>query len=60
VSDLGIGSTHSPVAPTTASLTDALAHALDSGVAGRARSIAAAIRTDGVEVAAQRLMTGNT
>ena len=57
VSDLGIGSAY-PAAPTIESLTNAIDHALQSGVVARARSIAATVRTNGAEVAAQRLMTG--
>jgi vancomycin aglycone glucosyltransferase len=53
---LGIGTAHPPVVPTTDSLTTALSHALRPDVATRAQSIAAAVRTDGAEAAAQRLM----
>lgn len=55
VDELGIGSAHPPVEPTTGSLTRALEHALRPGVAARARSIASAIRSDGTQVAAERL-----
>ncbi len=56
VHDLGIGTAHPPGAPTTDSLTSALEHALQPDVAARARSIATAVRTDGAEVAARRLI----
>ena len=57
VQQLGIGSAHAPVTPTTGSLTSALEHTLQPDVAARARSIAAAVRSDGALVAAQRLIT---
>jgi len=50
---LGIGTAHAPGTPTTDSLTRALEHALQPDVAARARSIAAAVRSDGAQVAAQ-------
>ena len=53
---LGIGTAHAPVAPTTDSLASALRHALHPDVAARAQLIAAAVRSDGVQAAAQRLM----
>jgi vancomycin aglycone glucosyltransferase len=56
VHDLGIGSAHPPVAPTTDSLAEALSHALQPDLAARAKSIADAVRTDGAMAAAQRLM----
>jgi vancomycin aglycone glucosyltransferase len=59
VNDLGIGSAHPPIVPTTDSLTRALDHTLQPGVATRARSIAASVRTDGARVAAERLITTN-
>jgi vancomycin aglycone glucosyltransferase len=58
VTELGIGSAHPPVVPTTDSLTSALGHALHADVAVRARSIAAEVRTDGALVAARHLVTG--
>ena len=57
VQQLGIGSAHAPAAPTTGSLTSALEHALQPDVVARARSIAAAVRSDGALIAAQRLIT---
>ncbi|SHG23577.1 glycosyltransferase [Streptoalloteichus hindustanus] len=54
--ELGIGSAHAPGAPTAGSLVTALNQVLQPDVAARARSIAAAVRTDGVMVAAQRLV----
>jgi vancomycin aglycone glucosyltransferase len=56
IHDLGIGTAHAPGAPTTDSLTSALEHALQPDVGARARSIAAAVRSDGAQVAAERLM----
>jgi vancomycin aglycone glucosyltransferase len=53
---LGIGTAHAPGAPTTASLTSALDQTLRRDVEARARSVAAAVRTDGTHVAAQRLI----
>jgi vancomycin aglycone glucosyltransferase len=53
---LGIGTAHSAGAPTTESLTIALERTLQAGVAARARSIATAVRRDGAETAAQRLI----
>jgi len=57
VQQLGIGTAHAPGAPTADSLTSALKFALQSDVAARAQSIAAAVRSDGAHVAAQRLIT---
>ncbi|HEX8670795.1 MAG TPA: nucleotide disphospho-sugar-binding domain-containing protein, partial [Longimicrobium sp.] len=57
VQALGIGAAHASGTPTTGSLKDALEHALWPGVAVRARSVAAEVRGDGAEVAAQRLVT---
>jgi vancomycin aglycone glucosyltransferase len=54
---LGLGTAHAPGAPTPDSLTDALERTLHSDVAARARSIATAVRRDGSQRAAQRLMT---
>jgi vancomycin aglycone glucosyltransferase len=59
IHDLGIGTAHPPVVPTTDSLTAALSGALQPGVATRAQSIAAAVRTDGAKVAARRLMAAD-
>jgi vancomycin aglycone glucosyltransferase len=58
--DLGIGTAHSPGAPTTHSLTDALSHTLKPDVAARAQSIADAVRTDGTTAAAQLLMAADS
>jgi vancomycin aglycone glucosyltransferase len=52
---LGIGTAHAPGAPTTDSLTSALARTLDPDVASRARSLAPAVRRDGARIAARRL-----
>ena len=56
---LGIGTAHAPGTPTADSLTSALEHTLQPDVAARAHSIATAVRTDGAQVAAQRLITAN-
>ena len=56
VKQLGIGEAHAPGTPTSDSLTGALEHALQSEVAARAQTIAAAVRTGGTLVAAQRLI----
>ena len=53
---LGIGSAHPPGAMTTDSLTAALGSALRPEVAGRARAIGAAVRTDGAMIAARRVI----
>ena len=53
---LGIGTAHAPGTPTTDSLTGALTHTLQQEVAARARSIATAVRRDGAQAAAQRLI----
>ncbi|MEV6860257.1 glycosyltransferase [Streptosporangium subroseum] len=59
VDHLGIGTAHPPVVPTTDSLSAALSQTLRPDVAARARSTADAVRTDGAEVAAQRLMAAD-
>jgi vancomycin aglycone glucosyltransferase len=56
VDQLGIGASHAPGAPTTASLTDALERTLQPDVADRARTVATEVRSDGAEVAAQRVV----
>ena len=55
VQRLGIGAAHASSALTTDSLTRSLEQTLKSEVAARAKSIAAAVRRDGVEVAVQQL-----
>jgi vancomycin aglycone glucosyltransferase len=57
VDELGIGRAHPPAVPTTESLTSALQHALQPGVATRARAVATSVRTDGAQVAAERLLS---
>jgi vancomycin aglycone glucosyltransferase len=57
VHQLGIGTAHTPSTPTTDSLTSALEHTIQPEVTARAQSIAAAVRSDGTLVAAQRLIT---
>ena len=56
IHQLGIGTAHAPGTPTTDSLTSALKQTLQPDVAARAQSIATAVRTDGAQVAAQRLI----
>jgi vancomycin aglycone glucosyltransferase len=58
VRELGIGTAHPPASPTVASLTSTLDHALNPTVVERARSVAAAVRTDGARVAAEQLAAG--
>ncbi|HKV32654.1 MAG TPA: glycosyltransferase [Candidatus Dormibacteraeota bacterium] len=60
IAQLGIGSAHPPVVPTTDSLAEALSHVLRPDVAAHARIIAGAVRTDGARAAAQRLMARDT
>ncbi len=57
VHQLGIGTVHAPGTPTADSLTSALKHALQPDVTARAQSIAAAVRSDGAQAAAQHLIT---
>jgi len=57
VDQLGIGTAHALGVPTTGSLTSALERTLRSDVAARARSTAAAFRSDGAPRAARRLLT---
>ncbi|WP_143734280.1 glycosyltransferase [Microbispora rosea] len=56
--DLGIGIADPPAAPTAESLAEALGRVLHPDVAARAASVAGEVRTDGAEVAAQRLIDG--
>ena len=56
VERLGIGTAHAAGTPTAESLTGALEHTVHSDVAARARSIATAVRRDGAQAAAQRLI----
>jgi vancomycin aglycone glucosyltransferase len=56
VHTLGIGTAHAPGAPTTESLTSALERTLRPDVVASARSVASAVRRDGTEVAAERLI----
>jgi len=58
IHDLGIGTAHAPGAPTTDSLTSALARTLEPDVVARAGSIATAVRGDGAQRAAQQLTSG--
>ena len=56
VHQLGIGTAHSPGAPSADSLTEALRRTLQPDVAVRARAVAASMRTNGAEIAARRLI----
>jgi vancomycin aglycone glucosyltransferase len=56
VQQLGIGTAHAPGTPNTDSLTRALEEALKPAAVASARSIAAAVRSDGALVAARRLI----
>ncbi|MFD8500105.1 glycosyltransferase [Amycolatopsis sp. NPDC059657] len=56
VASLGIGVAHDGSTPTTASLTSALARALEPEVAANAKGIAGTVRTDGTAVAARLLV----
>jgi vancomycin aglycone glucosyltransferase len=56
IGHLGIGTAHAPGTPTIDSLTGALELTLQTDVAARARSVATAVRRDGVQAAAQRLI----
>jgi vancomycin aglycone glucosyltransferase len=60
VQQLGIGTAHAPGAPTADSLTSTLKHTLQLDVTARAQSIAAAVRSHGAQIAAQRLITAVT
>lgn len=59
VHDLGIGTAHAPGTPTAHSLMDALMHVLQPDVAARAQSIATAVRRDGAQAAARRLVSAD-
>jgi vancomycin aglycone glucosyltransferase len=56
VEQLGIGSAHPSSEPTTDSLLAVLGRALEPDVAAAARTVAAAVRTDGALIAALRLV----
>jgi vancomycin aglycone glucosyltransferase len=56
---LGIGTAHAPGTPTTNSLRSALERTLLADVAARAQSLAKAMRSDGAQIAAQRLITAD-
>jgi vancomycin aglycone glucosyltransferase len=56
IDHLGVGTAHAPGTPTTDSLTSALKRTLQPDVAARAQSIATAVRSDGAQVAARRLI----
>jgi vancomycin aglycone glucosyltransferase len=55
IDQLGIGTAHAPGTPTTGSLTSALQRTLQPEVTARAQAIAAAMRRDGAQVAADKL-----
>jgi vancomycin aglycone glucosyltransferase len=56
IQHLGLGTAHAESAPTRDSLTNALRQALQPDVVARARTIATAVRSDGAEAAARRLI----
>ncbi len=56
IGQLGIGAAHAPGSPTEDSLTSALERALQPDVSARARNVADAVRSDGAQVAAERLI----
>jgi vancomycin aglycone glucosyltransferase len=60
IHDLGIGTAHAPGAPAADSLAAALERTLHRDVTARAQSLAAFVRNDGAEVAARRLIAGET
>lgn len=57
VGQLGIGVAHAPGAPNRASLTTALEQTLRHEVTARAGSVARAVRRDGEQLAAERLLS---
>lgn len=59
IQHLGIGIAHAPGTPTTDSLTRALEETLRPDVAARAQTIALAVRRDGAQIAAQRLISAD-
>jgi vancomycin aglycone glucosyltransferase len=56
VTELGIGTAHDGPAPAAGSLSAALKIALAPGTAARAAAVAGQVRTDGAQLAAQRLL----
>jgi vancomycin aglycone glucosyltransferase len=56
VDTLGIGAAHPPSAPTLDSIRSALERTLRPETTARARSIAAAVRHDGTQIAAEKLL----
>jgi vancomycin aglycone glucosyltransferase len=60
IHSLGVGTAHAPGTPTTDSLTGALERTLQPDVAARAQSLATAVRRDGAQIAAQRLISGDS
>lgn len=58
VVELGVGAAHTPGAPAVDSMAAALDWALKPAVAKRARRLATAVRTDGAQLAAERLIAG--
>ncbi len=57
ISHLGIGSANAPCIPTVTSLKSALKPALAPEAAARAKATASAMRKDGAQIAAQRLLS---
>ncbi|SDT82832.1 vancomycin aglycone glucosyltransferase [Streptomyces sp. TLI_053] len=59
VAELGIGAVHDTAVPTAESVAAALRTVLAPRTRGRAAAVAAAVRTDGAEVAARLLLDGS-
>lgn len=58
IHQLGIGSAHAPGSPIVDSLSCALERALQPDVVARAQAIATKVRSDGAQIAAHRLISG--
>ena len=56
VHSLGIGTAHAPAAPTIDSLASAIGRTLQPDAGARARSLAAAVRRDGTQIGAEKLI----
>jgi vancomycin aglycone glucosyltransferase len=57
IAQLGIGVAHAPTEPTIDSLVEALTRAIQPEVAARAKTVAAAVRTDGAANAVTHITT---
>jgi len=56
VHSLGVGTAHAPAAPTMDSLASAIGRTLQPDAGARARSLAAAVRRDGTQIGAEKLI----